>query len=122
MVLSQGKSNIILIRETTFSLNCIPYDSYCKIKPAKYTPNSLGYHLTILWLVWNHSSSATRLPHNFYTEICKACCGIIRYGVVPIKLKSRHLTLKQDLQGCGVINFCELQEKTSFAGTFTITI
>ena len=58
----------------------------------------LVYHLTILWLGWHHSSSGTYLPHNFYTEICQAWCGMVRCGVVPTKLKNRHLTLKQDLQ------------------------
>ncbi len=57
----------------------------------------LGYHLAILWLGWHHSSSGTCFPHNFYTEICRAWCGMVRYGVVSTKLKNRHLTLKQDL-------------------------
>ncbi len=33
----------------------------------------------------------------YVTEICKAWCGMVRNGVVPTKLKTRHLTLKQDL-------------------------
>ena len=65
--------------------------------PQMYV-SRLGYHLTVLWLAWHHSSSGTCLPHNFYTEICKAWCGKVRYGAVPTKLKNRHLTLKQDLQ------------------------
>ncbi len=55
------------------------------------------YGTTILWLGWHHSSSGTCFPHNFYTEIWKAWCVMVRHGVVPTKLKNRHLTLKQDL-------------------------
>ncbi len=57
----------------------------------------LGFHLTILWLGWHHSGSGTCFPHNVYMEICRAWCGMVRYGVVLTKLKNRHLTLKQDL-------------------------
>ena len=68
------------------------YTHKCKA-PQMYV-SWLGYHLAILW---HHSSSGTFLPHNFYTEICKAWYSMVRHGVVPTKLKNRHLTLKQDL-------------------------
>ena len=70
--------------------------------PQKYV-GRLGYHLTVLWLGWHHSSSGACLPHNFYTEICKAWCDMVRYGVLPTKLKNRHLALEQDLQWFRVV-------------------
>ena len=114
MVLSRGKSNITLNRETTIILNCIPssephqgsnltvQNTHTELDSTgvpQMCVSLLGYHLTILLLGWHHSSSDLLpiSPHNFYRETCQAWCGMVRYGVVPTKLKNRHLTLKQDL-------------------------
>ena len=56
-----------------------------------------GFSRVVLWYLVRESLTSPCLPHDFYTEICKAWSGMVRYGVVPTKLKNRHLTLKQVL-------------------------